>query len=80
MDIANFFKGKVKAGQADLIAADNLSRVRYDGTTFYYETEGLNITKDEFLNFICSAWEVDPEQVDCGIWDKKSGSFSADVE
>ncbi len=58
MNIADFHIATIRAGQADDHRYnDALSAVSYDQKTHYYDLTGLNVTANEFKNFVIGAWD-----------------------
>lgn len=57
-NIAVFHVATVKAGQADFHADKGYSRVRHDGSTYYYDIAEMDYTADQFASFVNEAWEL----------------------
>lgn len=83
-DIACYHVKTVRAGEADFSDHEGHSFVRHDGKTYYYDLTGLGVTAADWRAFVVYAWELSDEDEnnnhDVGIYDKKLGTFYADVD
>lgn len=67
-DLATFHVATISAGQFDPHAGnEQLSSVSYDQKTHYYDFTDMNVTREEFENFIAIAWEWD-EEIEATDW------------
>ena len=77
-DIAARHFMTVRAGDIYSMRDVKHSRVHHDQMTFYYDLTGLNVSQAEFLNFVCLAWDVEPDHVTVRAWGAPD-IFRADV-
>lgn len=67
MEIADYFVGKLKAGQGDLdnLKASGYARVEHDGSTYFYDIPE-DVTLEQFKISAEVAWGLDSDYAE--IW------------
>jgi hypothetical protein len=63
-DIASHYKGTIRAGQVNPFAgSESLSSVYHDQKITYYDLTDLQVSADEFADFVAAAWGSDNEKI-----------------
>ena len=77
-DLALFHVKTVRDGEADFTDHTQHSFVIFDGKKFYYDFTGLNVTKDQFHDFIECAWGGDDDlEITVEVYDQDLNTFKA---